>query len=103
MHETKITAGKRYTVEYPEFSGDGMSLANKFYETAAQAAAEYFESLTADDRCTVCRSIYSVSDEGNTFTVRFTMIMRKGGRRCGEKTLEHRWRRWDGKDATVEK
>ena len=103
MYQTKTAVGRGYTVMYPVFEGEGYGTVNRFYESFRDLAAEYFESLVAQDRHSVCRSAFSVEDDGDVFEVRLTLTLRRCGKRCGEKTLTHRWRRWAGRDAVMEK
>lgn len=103
MYLTKTAVGRGYTVAYPVFEGEGCGTVNRFYESFRDSAAEYFESLVAEDRRSVCRSTFAVVDEGDTFTVKIVLTLRRSGRRCGVKTLTHRWQRWDGRDAVMEK
>ena len=97
LYKTKILAGRGYTVEYPEFEGE--SLANRFYEHLGQVTEEYFFSLT-DDRY-VCRAAFTVEDADEYFTVEYTLTIRRCGKRCGTKTIAHKWQRWQGRDAVI--
>lgn len=101
MHEIRTAAGQRYFLSYPVFTDPGSDTANRFYETFAERTAEYFAGVTADDRCAVCRGMFSVEEEEDGFAVSFILTLRRGGRRYGVKELRHRWRRWDGRDATL--
>lgn len=93
MYLTRALMGRGYAVAYPEFSGDGVALINGFYRSAAERAAEYFETLTADDSRAVCRCFFSVSEDPQGIEVRLTLTLREGGRQRARKELCHRWER----------
>lgn len=103
MYITKTAAGRGYAVAYPEFDEDGCGTVNRFYETFRDCTAGYFESLIAQDRRSVCRCTFSVDETDCGFTVTLYLTLRRCGRRCGEKMLVHKWRRWEGKDTLMEK
>lgn len=103
MYLTKTAAGRGFTVLYPFFEGDGYGTANDFYETMAKIASEYFEDLVSEDRRSVCRCTFSVEESEDVFVVTVTFTLRRSGRKCGEKTFSHIWRRWEGRDAVIEK
>ncbi len=102
-YETKCIIDRGYSVAYPAFGDEGSSVINGFYETLAGVAAKYFENLIKEDSRVVCRCTFSVDEEGETesFTVTVLMTMRRGGRRCAEKTLSHRWKKWRGRDTVM--
>ena len=101
MYETKNAGGRGYTIAFPVFSGDGTTVVNHFYETLSLSAAEYFESIIAADKHAVCRLSFTVHEEEDGFTVKTVAILRRSGRKCGERTLIHRWKRWRGKEAAL--
>lgn len=102
MYITKNLIGRGYTVSYPVFGGDGTALANKFYEHLARCAEEYFLSLINEDRRSVCRGAFAVEETESGFAVDYVLTLRRCGRRCGEKRLTHRWKRFDGRDAVLD-
>lgn len=101
MYETKNAGGRGYTIAFPVFSGDGTAVVNRFYESLSLSAAEYFESIIAADKHAVCRLSFTVHEEDDGFTVKTVAILRRSGRKCGEWTLIHRWKRWQGKEAVL--
>lgn len=102
MYVTKTAVGRGYTVAYPEFDGDGMALANKFYERLARCAEEYFISLINEDRRSVCKAAFTVEESDSGFAVDYVLTLRRCGRRCGEKRLTHRWHCYKGRDAVLD-
>jgi hypothetical protein len=101
MHKIKISSCKNSFISYPEFSGEGYSTANSFYEELANAVFEYFSAITTEDSSAACRCLSTVDEDDDGFTVTVRLILRRGGKRCGDKTILHRWRCADGRDAVL--
>ncbi len=101
MYLRKNEVGRGYTVEYPEFEGDGCSIINDFYAHLAVCAKEYFESIIAEDRHSVCRCRFSVEESEDMLTVTVTLTLRRSGKKISEKELIHRWKRCDGRDTVL--
>lgn len=101
MYITRTRTGRGYRVEYPEFSGEGYSLANEFYHHFGNAAEEYFKTLTEEEGHLVCSSGFLVEDLEDFFTVVLTLTLRKRGKCLGRRVLTHRWKRWEGRDAIL--
>lgn len=101
MYTIKTVSGKSYFLAYPKFRGNGYEITNAFYEEFAKVTSEYFSELTAEDRQTVCRSLVSVAEEKDGFTVSIRLLLRRSGKKCGDKTLIHKWKVFHGKGALL--
>ena len=101
MYETKNAGGRGYTIAFPVFAGDGTAVVNRFYETLSESASEYFESIITADKHAVCRLSFTVHEEKDGFTVKTVAILRKSGKKYSERTLIHRWKLWQGKEAVL--
>ena len=92
LYLRKTEAGRGYTVEYPECEGDGCDIINDFYLHLAKCVREYFESVINEDRHSVCRCRFSVSEAEPLLIVTVTLTLRRSGKKISEKTLTHKWR-----------
>ena len=103
MYCTKTDGGRCYTVEYPEFEGDGCTVINDFYRHLALCAAEYFGALTQEIGHSICRCRFSAEESDDSIAVTVVLTLRQSGRRICEKTLSHRWRMCCGRDWLLER
>lgn len=98
MHTINTVTGKNYSITYPCFHGENTNTVNAFYEDFAKIAEAYFQNLTSDDNRAVCRALVSVTEEDDSFSVSIRLLLRRNGKKCGDKTLIHKWKGFEGKD-----